>query len=117
MAKKNGYTATQVIEALEEAQGYVSKTASLLGCTPMTVYNYRDRFVSVAEAWQGIREKRTDFVENKLQQQIDSGNITAIIFYLKTQAKDRGYVERQEVTGADGGKLDINISWAEDSDG
>ncbi len=117
MAKKNGYTATQVIEALEEAQGYVSKTASLLGCSPRTIYYYRDRFVSVAEAWQGIREKRTDFVENKLQQQIDSGNITAIIFYLKTQAKDRGYVERQEITGAEGGKLDINISWAEDSDG
>ncbi len=117
MAKKNGYTAAQVIKALEEAQGYVSKTASLLGCLPRTIYYYRDRFVSVAEAWQGIREKRTDFVENKLQQQIDSGNITAIIFYLKTQAKDRGYVERQEITGAEGGKLDINISWAEDSNG
>ncbi len=117
MAKKNAYTATQVIEALEETRGYVSKAASKLGCTSRTIYYYRDRFVSVAEAWQGIREKRTDFVENKLQQQIDSGNITAIIFYLKTQAKDRGYVERQEVTGADGGKVDINITWAEDSNG
>ena len=110
MAKKNGYTAAQVIAALEEAQGYVSKTASLLGCTPKTVYNYRDRFSTVAEAWQGIREKRTDFVENKLQEQINKGNVTAIIFYLKTQAKDRGYIERQELTGADGVPL-VRVSW------
>ena len=115
MAKKNGYTAKQVIKALEDAQGYVSKTASLLGCTPRTVYNYRDRFSTVAEAWLGIREKRTDFVENKLQEQINKGNITAIIFYLKTQAKDRGYVERQEITGKDGAPI-TRVSWDEPND-
>ena len=105
MAKKNGYTAQQVIDALEEGRGYVSKAASLLGCTPQTVYNYRDKFVSVAEAWAAIREARHDFVENKLHEAINSGNVTAIIFYLKTQCKPRGYVERQELTGADGKEL------------
>ena len=107
MAKKNSYKATQVIAALEEGQGYVSKAASLLGCTPKTVYNYRDRYPTIAEAWLGIRERRTDFVENKLQEQIDKGNVTAIIFYLKTQAKERGYVERQEITGKDGDTLKV----------
>ena len=97
MAKKNGYTAQQVIDALEEGRGYVSKAASLLGCSPRTVYNYRDKYTSVAEAWAAIREARHDFVENKLHESINSGNVTAIIFYLKTQCKDRGYVERQEV--------------------
>jgi hypothetical protein len=107
MAKKNGYTAAQVIAALEAADGYVSKTASLLGCSPQTVYNYRNRFPTVAEAWAGIRERRHDFVENKLHMLIKDGNVAATIFYLKTQAKDRGYVERQELTGADGGRLQV----------
>ena len=107
MAKKNGYTAAQVIQALEDADGYVSKAASLLRCSPRTVYNYRDRFITVAEAWEAIRERRHDFVENALHKQIKDGNITAIIFYLKTQGKGRGYIERQEFTGKDGGTLQI----------
>jgi predicted transcriptional regulator len=105
MAKKNQYTAKQVIAALESADGYVSKAASLLGCTPQTVYNYRDRYATVAEAWHSIRERRHDFVENALHKLIKEGNVTAIIFYLKTQAKERGYVERQEIDH--GGKLKV----------
>ena len=109
MAKKNGYTADQVIKALQDAAGYVSKAASILGCSSQTVYNYKNKFVTVADAWDAIREARHDFVENKLHEQISKGNVTAIIFYLKTQAKQRGYVERQEVTGAKGQALRIKF--------
>jgi hypothetical protein len=36
---------------------------------------------------------------------IREGDTAAIIFASKTQLKDRGYIERQELTGADGDKL------------
>jgi hypothetical protein len=107
MARKSSYTAEQIISALHEADGYVSKAASILGCSAATMYNYRIRYSTVAEAWNDIHEKRHDFVENALHKLIKSGNPAAIIFYLKTQAKGRGYVERQEITGADGGPVSI----------
>ena len=110
MARKRRYKQQEVIDALNEGKGYVSKVASLLGCAPVTVYDYAKRFPKIRETWDGIRESRHDFVENKLHGAINSGNVTAMIFYLKTQAKDRGYVERQEVTGKDGGELTINVN-------
>lgn len=107
MANKERYTPKQVIEALQSADGYVSRAAYELKCTPKTVYEYKKRYPEIAEEWDAIREKRHDYVENALHKQIKSGNIAAIIFYLKTQAKPRGYVERQEWTGADGGAVQI----------
>lgn len=105
MAKKDAYTAAEVITAIEEGKGYVSKAASILGCSVGTVYNYANRYATVKAAWDDVREARHDFVENALHKRISEGSDTAIIFYLKTQAKRRGYIERQEVTGADGKDL------------
>jgi predicted transcriptional regulator len=109
MTKKESFKAKEVIDALENADGYVSKAASLLGCTSMTVYNYAKRYQTVRAAWDSIKEKRHDFVENALHKQIKEGNVTAIIFYLKTQCKRRGYVERHEVTGSGGDVIEIAI--------
>ena len=108
MAGKKTYTAEQIIGALNQADGYVSKAASILGGAVQTLYNYRERYPTVKAAWDDIKEKRHDFVENSLHKAIKDGNVTAMIFYLKTQAKSRGYVERQEITGAEGGPMQVN---------
>ena len=38
-----------------------------------------------------------DMAESLLFRNMTEGDTTALIFFLKTQAKDRGYVERQEI--------------------
>ena len=105
----NGKTAEQIIKAIKDSKGYVAKAAGLLGVSRSTFYNYLKKYSTVQEALDDVRESRHDYVESQLLKQIDQGNITAIIFYLKTQCKSRGYVERQEVTGPEGEGLTIVI--------
>ena len=102
------YTAEQIVDALVKAEGFITRAAKALGCSPRTVYRYAEKYATVAQAIETAREERIDWVESKLFEQIDNGHVTAMIFYLKCQAKDRGYVERyqQEISGPDGGPIE-----------
>ena len=104
------YTAAQVAEAIAEARGFVSTAAKNLGCSRMTIYNYINRYATVKQAKEDAREDMIDFAEAKLFQLIKAENITAIIFYLKCQAKDRGYIDRvqHEHSGRDGGPIETH---------
>ena len=96
---------TSVIEkAIVKAFGNLSTAARSLQVDRVTLYKWIEQ-EGLAQAVIEGRNTRLDFVESKLDQKIDGGDTTAIIFFLKTQGKSRGYVERQEVTGADGKKL------------
>ena len=57
MARTQEYTAKQVADAIRQANGVVKTAAAQLGCTPATVYNYADRYVTVQEA---LDESRKD---------------------------------------------------------
>ncbi|KKN74792.1 hypothetical protein LCGC14_0386850 [marine sediment metagenome] len=114
MPKKNGdrYTAKEVADAAINSRGFVSKTADQLGCVIQTVHNYQNKYATVAAAFKEARERRHDYVENALMKRIDSEDTTAIIFYLKTQAKQRGYVERSEVQHSGS----VVVNWDDDND-
>ena len=104
------FTAAQVCAALHKGRGLITAAAADLGCDPDTVRNYAKRYVSVREALVQAREAMTDIAEAALFKQISAGEAWAVCFYLKTQGKGRGYVERQEVTGKDGGPIAQTVS-------
>jgi len=99
------FNVAEMAAAVYEAKGLASVAAKRIGCSPKTVSNYAARYPTVADAITQAREDLKDFAESKLLAAIDRGEIVPIIFYLKTQAKDRGYIERNELTGADGGAI------------
>ena len=107
----NGITAQQMVDAIKEAQGFATKAADILSISRTSFYTYLKRFATAQQALSDTREKRHEWVESKLMLQIKNDNLTAIIFYLKTQGKHLGYVERQEVTGADGDKLKVEVEY------
>ena len=105
------YDKEQFIKAIENSGGYVSLIADRVGCHIDTVYQWKARDEDVATAIKREKIKQVDFAEGKLQSLIKKENPTAIIFYLKTQGKDRGYVERQEVAGV--AESPLSFKWTE----
>lgn len=92
------YTKAQVAAALQESNGFQTEAARILGCSHTSVRRYLEKYPSLREVLEEQQEKLLDFAESKLIQAIKSGEIAAIIFYLKTKGRARGYVEKTELT-------------------
>ncbi len=117
MARPRKLTAEKIISALQKADGILIDAARLLGVTRQTLYNYMKGNDVIAEAYDQINESTIDKVEGKLLKAAYQGNVTAQIFYLKTKGKVRGYVERQEIAGADDKPIKVIVEYANDTNG
>ena len=117
MARPEAIDREELISAIWAAQGKVTVAAQRLGCTVRTIYNYANKYATVQNAIDEARamwdEKLVDLAELKLFQEVNDGNAWAIKYALSTKGKHRGYVERQEHTGADGGALNVVVRWPE----
>ncbi len=82
-------------EILKQHMGIISSACKAAGINRATYYAWRDKDLAFKEQCMEAYEERKDFAESALLKKIKNEDTTAIIFYLKTQAKDRGYVEKQ----------------------
>lgn len=100
------YTADEVIDAIR--RGHTASGASrLLGCVPQTVNNYAARMPTVAAELKEQRRQLIDLAELSLRKAVLEGQPWAVALVLKTIGKGEGYTERVELTGADGGTLQV----------
>lgn len=113
MARKEEFDREEMINAIWGAQGKVSVAAQAVGCTPETVFAYARKYATVKDAIDQARstwdEKLLDAAEVKLYEQVLDGRPWAVKYTLATKGKARGYVERQEVSGPDGGALHVRV--------
>lgn len=86
-------------------KGNISNVCAALHMSRATFYEWLKGDEVFKASYDNEQEALIDHVESKLFDLIDRRDTTAIIFFLKTRAKARGYVERQEVTGANGGAI------------
>ena len=117
MAKTEQYTAQQMIDALTATRGMKTLAAKRLGCAYNTVVRYIEKYATVKQAYAEAHEGLGDAVETTLISQalgerdkngegyVRDPNITALIFLAKTRFKERGYVERGELSGPGGGPI------------
>ena len=89
-------TKAKLLVSLNNSFGNISKACEKLKISRRTFYNYIQEDKEFKEAVEEIEESLIDLGESELYNQITEGNVTAIIFFLKTKGKKRGYVERTE---------------------
>lgn len=116
----------EVLDALEAHHGIISAACGSIGLPRSTFYNWLNNDPEFKLAVDEITEVAIDFVESKLFEKIngvsvakgydDSGepivydvppSDTAIIFFLKTKAKKRGYIEKSELGFTDSEGKDV----------
>lgn len=107
MADGHKITLEGARKALASTRGNLNKAAAILKVTRRGLELFIERNPELVEVRREAREVALDVVEDKLWSAAEQGEPWAVTFALKTQAKSRGYTERQEVTGKDGGALDV----------
>lgn len=118
----------ELLKALDEYKGIVSTACDSVGLSRTTFYNYVNEDPEFSKQVEESQERAIDFVEGKLFEKINGITLqsfnskgdsvvydqapsdTAIIFYLKTKGKKRGYVEKQEVEHSG----EMGIVWKEE---
>jgi len=114
--KRDKIKNTDIIKALTASSGFIGAAAQKLKISRMTLYSWIKADDELTEAIDSINESLIDFTESKLMKLINEDNPAAIFFHLKCKAKHRGYIERTEVTGADGKDLTIKLVSYKDDD-
>lgn len=90
---------------LEQSFGLVSTTCRKVGISRSTYYKWRKDDSQFADRADEVKELQKDVVEALILKKMKDGDTAMLIFYAKTQMKDRGYVERTEIVGKDGADL------------
>lgn len=107
MATRSDIQKKALIDALEKSLGIVTTACRQVGIARSTHYQWMVDDEQYKASVDSIADIALDFAESKLHKSIENGSDTACIFYLKTKGKKRGYIERNEITGADGNPIII----------
>lgn len=85
-----------MLEALEKTLGVVTPACKTVGIVRDTHYNWMHTDEAYRAAVESLTDVALDFAESQLHKQIQSGEVSSTIFYLKTKGKKRGYIEKTE---------------------
>ncbi len=100
----------KVAEALKKTSANMSLAAKSLGVARSSLYDFVNKHPDLKEIISDERESLVDIAESALKSAVVGKEAWAVCFTLKTLGKGRGYVERVEQTGANGGAIEIKAT-------
>ncbi len=98
-----------VIEALKKTNANISIAAKALGVNRSSLYDFVNKHDDLKQLVTDERESLVDVAESALKSAVVAKEAWAVCFTLKTIGKHRGYVERVEQTGINGGAIQHNV--------
>lgn len=101
-------TTARVAEAIKQYNGNLAAVARSQGVVRDTLYRFIKAHPSLKPVIEDARETMIDHAESVLYKKVLAGDTTSLIFFLKTQGKRRGYTERLEMSGPDGGPVQVD---------
>lgn len=110
-------TVAEIEPLLTELSGNIAAVARKLGVSRGTIHNRIDESPVLRAKLEDARETMIDNAEGMLYKKIRDGDTVALIFFLKTQGRRRGYSERIEHTGGDGGPITVHVVYDHDAAG
>lgn len=90
------YRQSDIARELKRYKGAVSSAAKALKVSKKTMERYIMKSKVLKDIVCEIVETEIDVVESELFKQIEKGNMTAILFYLKCKGRDRGWIEKND---------------------
>ena len=99
-----------MLDTLDRSLGVVTTACRAAGISRNTHYRWMKEDAEYAAAVDDLQNVALDFAESKLFEQMRNNNTAAVIFYLKTKGKKRGYYEHrtQDIT-SDSQPITINM--------
>jgi len=85
-----------MLQALEKTLGIITPAAKMVGISRETHRKWCISDPDYASKVSELESVALDFAESMLTKRMEQGSDAAVIFFLKTRGKARGYVERTE---------------------
>ena len=82
-----------LIAALHRTLGVVTPACELVGCSREIYYVWMKSDEDFKAEVEAIGEKLLDFGESKFLQAMENGEVAAIVHFMKTKGRKRGYAE------------------------
>ncbi len=100
------------LKAMSETFGNISESCRIAEIDRSLPYKWEKEDPEFAVLFRdsNFEETRLDMIEGKLTELAMEKNPVVLIFLAKTKGKKRGYVERSEITGADGKDLNYTVT-------
>mgnify|MGYP003616620577 CR=1 FL=1 len=107
--KEYDYDIPTIKKAIADSGGIIATIAERLGCEWHTAKSYIEKYEETKSAYEAESESVIDLAESKLIENIQANDNTAILFYLKTKGKKRGYIERNEIEHSSNGTIGMPV--------